>query len=585
MPEEIPRDRRVAIPIAIIFALLFYGVYRWRHLNSFTGTLVGIAFAVVAALTYALVSYAGEGSKLYGWKPIAVYLPSVRRPEGHVHFKKKFLWTVLILILYFVLTNIYIWGVDKSRITDVFEQFRAILAGASGSIVHLGIGPIVTAGIIMELFVGAKIVNIDITKDEDRILFHAIQKLMIVFMILIEGIPQVFGYLSPDGKVVAMLGEALGGHGLFWARTIIVVQLVVGSYLLYLMDEVVSKWGIGSGISLFIAAGVSQSIITGLVNWVPVRPGEPLSLSNPPSGVIPKTIYLVSHMSASDLAAGGLERILIAPPNSVFALISTIFIFFLVAYLEGAKIELPLAHEYAGGIKAGYPLKLMYVSVIPVILTSALLANVQMWALLFWTNPTLSKIPILGRNPIIGVFPTAVEAQRMGISQTTPIGGIAYYLSTPRGIHQWLLPLIDPERYSVYLMGHTVGQMLLHIVAYSAFMMGMSVLFGLFWVETANMGPSALAEQLVAQGLRIPRIRADKRSIERFLKRYIPPLTLFSSLAIGGLAVVATLLGTIGRTSGTGLLLLVSIMMQFYEALGREELMEMHPVLRSFVGG
>ena len=52
-----------------------------------------------------------------------------------------------------------------------------------------------------------------------------------------------------------------------------------------------------------------------------------------------------------------------------------------------------------------------------------------------------------------------------------------------------------------------------------------------------------------------------------------------------GLAAFADMLGTVGNSSGTGVLLAVGIMIQTYEAMGREQMMEMHPVLRGFFGG
>ena len=164
MPDAIERHR-FAKPIFIIIWLLFLvGYYSW-----YTSSLIDLGLMIVVSgpifyLLYLLLSYKGVGSRLYGLKSLVDYLPSVKKPEGHVVFKTKFMWTVLILILYFSLTNIFIYGLDKTQTIDVFESFRAILAGASGSIMHLGIGPIVTASIIMQLFVGAKIVNIDLSK-------------------------------------------------------------------------------------------------------------------------------------------------------------------------------------------------------------------------------------------------------------------------------------------------------------------------------------------------------------------------------------------------------------------------------------
>src|ERR1041385_4723215 len=110
-------------------------------------------------------------SKLYLLKPLIEKWPAVSKPEGHVPFKTKVLWTTVCLIFYFVLTKILLYGVQETQL-DVFAGFRAILAGASGSVMHLGIGPIVTGSIIMQLFTGAKIINLDLTKKEDKAIYQ-----------------------------------------------------------------------------------------------------------------------------------------------------------------------------------------------------------------------------------------------------------------------------------------------------------------------------------------------------------------------------------------------------------------------------
>ncbi len=598
MPEEeIPRKKGVGLPLIIfwfIFAYIYFSISQWKLLgfsDFFSVIVIGkwIDFLIFSLwsiplfyLSYLILSYNGDKSRLYGLKPVIDYLPIIRKPKGHVHFRQKLTWTILILLIYFALTNVFIYGVDQTKVIDLFASFRAIMAGASGSLMHLGIGPIVTASIIMQLFVGAKIVNLDLTNDEDKAIYQGTQKLLVIIMIFVEAIPQVFGYLQPSNSFVKGLDSFAPGHGLFLAQLIIVLQLFFGSYLVFLMDELVSKWGIGSGISLFIAAGVSQAIFTGTVNWIPEHPHQPVSISNPPSGCIPKTVYILQHATAGQLFNGGMERILFAPPNPLIALIGTTIIFFLVAYAQSIKIELPLAHERARGARGRYPIKLMYSSNIPVILTSALLANVAMWSLLFWSNPTLSKIPILGHNPWLGAYPTPQQAQQWGIRQTTPIGGIAYYLNRVRGLSYWLLPLLNPQAYASYFTYQTYWQLLIHVLTYTTFMIGMSVLFAIFWIETANMNARAIAKQIQASGMQIPGFRRSPAVLEKILNKYIPAVTVLSGAAVGALAAFADLIGTVGNTSGTGVLLTVGILIQFYEAMGREQLMEMHPVIRQF---
>jgi len=240
-------------------------------------------------------------SRLYALKPIIERWPAVAKPEGHVTFRTKLSWTILCLILYFILTNVMIYGLSGTAI-DMFSGFRAVMAGESGSIMHLGIGPIVTASIILQLFVGAKIINLDLTKAEDKMIYQGTQKILVIFVILLEAIPQVYGYLTPSEGLIAMVGQP-------WANTVIITQLFVGALIVFLMDELISKWGIGSGISLFIAAGVSQAIFTGLVNWIPARTDLPLSVTNPPAGVIPGTYYLASQYSISEIVNKGFEEL------------------------------------------------------------------------------------------------------------------------------------------------------------------------------------------------------------------------------------------------------------------------------------
>ncbi len=581
---EIKRNRLSAIPILIIFLLNVYLFYRVFDYNKVYTGVVTLAVAPLYYLTYLLVSYTGEGSRLYGWKNLVERLPAVKRPGRHVRFKEKFLWTSLILIIYFVLSNIYIYGLDRAQIIDVFASFRSIFAGQAGSIMDLGIGPIVTASIIMQLFVGAKIINIDLTKSDDKALYQSVQKLLVIIMIFVEAIPQVFGYLPPDPSFISAINGTIPGYGLMIARIFIIFQLFMGSYLVFLMDEVVSKWGIGSGVSLFIAAGVSQALITGTLNWVPTGSGA-LSITNPPSGALPKTFYLLSQFNAGNLYSGGLERIIFAPPNPLIALAGTIFIFFLVVWVQSAKVELPLAHERARGARGRYPIQLMYASNIPVILAAAVLANLAMWSLLFWTNPALAKVPILGHDYLLGAYPSASLAQQLNIQQTTPIGGLAWYLANPNGIANWLFPMLSPQVYQTELFNHTPWEMGVHVLAYVAFMVGASVLFAKFWIETTNMNSEGVARQIQSSGMQIPGFRRDPRVLKRVLDKYIPAITIFSGAAVGALAAGADLIGTVGNASGTGVLLTVGIVIQFYEAMGKEQMTEMYPFMRDLFGG
>jgi preprotein translocase subunit SecY len=259
----------------------------------------------------------------------------------------------------------------------------------------------------------------------------------------------------------------------------------------------------------------------------------------------------------------------------VVALISTIVIFFVVAFAESTQIELPLSHARARGARGRYPIRLIYASNIPVILMSALLANINMFSLLLWNHEKISTIPLIGNNWRLGFYDAG---------STTPSGGLAWYVSRVNGLQSWLLPLINWDRYRGYVGDHEYWQVLIHVIVYVTIMVVGSVLFAKFWIETTNMGPESVAKQIQGSGMRIPGFRRDPRVLKKVLNRYIPTVTIISGAFVGLLAALADMVGTVGSTSGTGVLLTVGIIIRLYEQIGKEQMMEMHPVLRGFFG-
>lgn len=576
LPEnirEIPylgRSLKGLIWLAFVLALTYWG---WVDEAAIGYLLVGVALlGLGASMSMVCLLYSGtESSRLYGLSRLVDVYPSITKPEGHVRFNQKLWTTVLVLIIYFMMTNVMIYGLSSSTL-DIFSSFRAIMAGASGSIMHLGIGPIVTGSIIMQLFAGAKIIQLDMQDSGDKQLYQGVQKLLVLFMIPIESIPQVYGFLDPSAAVIS-------DYGIGWANAIIVSQLFIGSYLVFLLDELVSKWGIGSGISLFIAAGVAQSTFVGTLSPLPTVQGSPLSFDNPPSGVLPMIFYTLRTATNSQLVSeNGFELILLNHANPVAALASSILVFLVVAYAESSKLELPLTHGKVRGHRGQYPIRLVYASNIPVILMAALLANVNMFTLLFWSHPVLSTVPILGRN---GAWSKAHWFGAYEVGATTPTDGFAWYSSMVNGVGDWLIPLLN-QTGDAY--GHSLGQIMVHVFVYVFFMTAGSTVFAKFWIETTNMGTKDVAKQIERTGMQIPGFRKNPVVLERILERYIPPVTLFSGAFVGLLASGADLLGTVGNATGTGLLLAVGIILRTYEQIQKEQAMEMHPMLREFFG-
>jgi preprotein translocase subunit SecY len=474
------------------------------------------------------------GDLLDRMEPILAAMPAVKSPEGHVHFKNKLMWTLGILILYFALTNIQIFGLAPSS-QDLFTAWRALLAGANGSIVYLGIGPIVTASIVLQLLKGADILHIDTSETRGQVMYMGLQKILILVMIVVEAAPNLIGgFMQPDPTIAA---QFFGGN-LFAVSFLIFIQICIGGILIFFMDEVVTKWGIGSGVGLFIIAGISQALVNGFINWTAVSDPYPV-------GFFPR-LFAVVLDGANFIQYFG---------TNLLAFATTIIIFLIIVYVESTRIEIPLAHAQVRGARARFPVKLIYASVLPMILVRVLQANIQMVGMF------LSNVGIT----ILGKF-----------NGQTPQSGLMYFLAPISGPTDWMWWATD--------LGHAPWEVMLRMGIDITFMVVGGAIFALFWIKTAGLDSKDVARQIQMSGMSIPGYRRNPQVLEKYLDRYIPRVTIIGGVFIGILSVVANLFGVIGAVSGTGLLLTVSITYRLYEEIASQQIMEMYPFMRTFFG-
>ncbi len=468
--------------------------------------------------------------------PLLSVLPEVKRPDRAPPLKEKLLWTIVILLAFFVLGQIYPLGADSSRLVTL-ERMDILLGSRMGTLITTGIGPIVLASIFLQLAVGAKLINVDLSNPEGKKRFQGIQKLLAVLLSFFEaGIYVLSGYL-PASKTAMLLGS------LFFTQLFVILQLALASVILLYLDEVVQKYGIGSGISLFIAAGVSQSVFIGAFSLVPGATGIP-------AGLVPAAIYALANGDVINAIWG------------IMPIVFTILVFLVVVYVEGMKIELPLAYGKARGLGARYPIKFMYVSNIPVILASAVILNMQLVGM-------FTAAPIAGSANLKAGF--------LGTYQNNqPIGGFVYYITSLPS------PLLITGGYPAYIQYIMQPNEILHIFVYGLVLVLLCIVFGWFWIESTGMGASDVAAQLNRAGLQIPGFRQDPRVTEKILERYIPIITILGSVFVGLLAWFADITGALG--TGTGILLTVGIVYRFYEDLAQQQLFEMYPILNKIMG-
>jgi preprotein translocase subunit SecY len=456
-------------------------------------------------------------------------LPEVAPPtQRKLSFKEKLKWTGIVLVLFFVLGLIPLFGLGQNSLQQ-FEYLSIILGAKFGSIISLGIGPIVTASIVLQLLNGSGLVKFDLTTHEGKKNFQGIQKLLSIFFIIFEaGIYVFMGGLAPPPELAGALRLQI--------QLLLVFQLFLGGVLIMFMDEIVSKWGFGSGISLFIAAGVSQEIFIRAFSWSPGigQVGEY-------SYRVGKVIQFFQSLTAGDPKTAAL---------ALAAVVSTVLVFVIAVYAQSMKIEIPLSFGRIRGHGIRWPLNFIYTSNIPVILVSALFANMQLWARLLqnWGHPLLGTMDGGGARTGIIAWIQAPQLVETIINQGNPLIGWMPYLHA-----------------LVYIIAMVIG----------------AVIFSYFWVQTAGMDARSQAKQIMSSGLQIPGFRKDERVLEHLLSRYIGPLTFMGAITIGLLAAIADLSGALSH--GTGILLTVMIVYRLYEEIAQQHMMDMHPMLRKMM--
>src|SRR3989338_1245034 len=446
------------------------------------------------------------------------FLPEVKGPEQKkLSFKEKLKWTLIVLIAFFILGVIPLYGLESNALSQ-FRELSIILGASFGSILSLGIGPIVTGSIVLQLLVGSGILKIDTTTHDGRTFFQSLQKLTTWFFIIFEAI------------VYVMLNGLIAQPGMEY---ILITQLIIGGILIFYMDEVTNKWGFGSGVSLFIASGVAAEIF--------IRAFSPLTSSGTfafgvgsdgaPIGAF--FVFILSLINGSTSEAF----------TAAFAIIATIIVFVISVYGQAMKVEIPLSFGRVRGYGVRWPLNFLYTSNIPVILIAALLANIQLAVTFLQTREIVSSATATSIASWVSGSPIVLNA----------------------------------------ISGSLVASDVLKAIVYMVVLALGSVVFSIFWVQSAGMNAQSQAKQIRAAGLHVAGFRTDQRILERILERYIFPLTVMGGLSIGLIAAGADLLGALSR--GTGILLAVMIIYKLYEDIAKQHMMDMHPSLRKMMGG
>uniref|UniRef100_A0A0G4FL78 Translocon Sec61/SecY plug domain-containing protein n=1 Tax=Chromera velia CCMP2878 TaxID=1169474 RepID=A0A0G4FL78_9ALVE len=455
-------------------------------------------------------------------KPVMCVLPEVSAPDRRIPFKEKILWTSISLFVFLVCCQIPIYGIMTSKSADPFYWMRVILASNRGTLMELGISPIVTSGMVMQLLAGSKIIDVDQSLKEDRALFNGAQKLFGMLITIGEAVAYVISGMYGDVSELGV-GNAI----------LIILQLFFAGVIVIILDELLQKgYGLGSGISLFIATNICESIVWKAFSPTTINTGKGTEFE----GAVIALVHLL--ISRSDKTQALREAFFRSNAANVTNLLATVVVFLIVIYFQGFRVDLPVKYQKIRGQQGSYPIKLFYTSNIPIILQTALVSNLYFFSQLLYRR--------FKANILVNLLGQWQDIDMGG--QSIPVGGLAYYISPPHSLSDLVE---DPVHAFVYIL----------------FVLISCAVFSKTWIEVSGSSARDVAKQLRDQQMVMKGYRDT--SIVQVLNRYIPTAAAFGGMCIGALTIVADFLGAIG--SGTGILLAVTIIYQYFEIVYKEK--------------
>jgi len=314
---------------------------------------------------------------------------------------------------------------------------------------------------------------------------------------------------------------------------LIIMQLFFAGVIVIVLDELLQKgYGLGSGISLFIAVNICESIVWKAFSPTTVNTGKGTEFE----GAVIALFHLL--ITRSDKVMALKEAFYRQHAPNLTNLLATVLVFFIVIYFQGFRVELAVKNQKVRGQQGSYPIKLFYTSNIPIILQTALVSNLYFFSQLLYRR--------FKTNMLVNILGQWQEVDYSG--QSIPVGGIAYYISPPNSFSDiWDDPI--------------------HALFYVLFVVISCALFSKTWIDVSGSSARDVAKQLREQQMVMKGHRDS--SLVGVLNRYIPTAAAFGGACIGALTIIADFLGAIG--SGTGILLAVTIIYQYFEIVYKEK--------------
>lgn len=453
-------------------------------------------------------------------KPFVPLLPQVKSPARSPSLREKFIWTALAVFIYLASSQIPLYGISNSNAKDDSQWLKILIASSRGTLMDLGITPVVTASYFMQFFTISGIITPDFSIKEDKILYDSLQKLIAIILTVGQSIVQILtGFYGPYETLAK--GSSL----------LILFQLTISGVIVVLLDELLQKgYGIGNGVNLFIVSNVCERVVWNAMSPKVFYTGRGLEFE----GCLVAMIHIL--FSRRNKLSAAYEILFRENLPNLSSLIFTIAIFSFVVYIQSIRVELPIISRKHKGISSSYPINLMYSSTNPIVLQNTIIAlffNVSRLLYKFYPKNLLVKaLGIWELKPRIGY---------------APISGLCYYIFPPNSFSDILTRPI-------------------FFVLYCAIMLCTSAILSTCLLDSQEDNSAAVFKRIKAQDMQLKGIR-DTNAIGK-LNEYIPIAASLSGFLTSFVVQFCDLFSVVG--SGSNIFLAASIINQYIKLVAKE---------------
>ena len=446
---------------------------------------------VLHALLPEVVSYSSKDSPSSS---------SISRYNNRESYVRRVIFSFLCVLVYLILSSVPVFGAFEHQSGyDPFYAQRLILSANRGSLLELGLGPIISAGMFLQVLVSAGLIQLDQEKRSHKEYMQKTTKIAALALSLLQAAVLVF---SDSYGPIKLLG--------YGNAFLIIFQLCISSLLVILMDEAMEKGhGIGSGVSLFMCCHICTEIIWKILcpfrisskssglQFVGILPAIPHLLLTEKSKL--RAIYIILFREEAGL-------------SNLVGVLSMLGVYALTVMFQNWRIELPLHGERAErgrmmSTPKPYTIPLFYTSSMPVILYSTTIGNFHIMSQCLYTS-----YPKHGLVQMIGTW----KEGRNG--QLYPISGLAHLTTPP---NSFLSMCEDP----------------LQALFYVTFVLAACSIFSQIWVETSGIGTKYEIQELKKRGLSL-RGRRHNEATYKYLHLYISTATSLGGIIIGEYVIV-----------------------------------------------